>query len=79
MEATGGVVGEGGGGSCALISYVCVCVCVCVCLGKVCRNVGCRGGLLLLAGSWILSGVHQGSLRVRVNGFKKKCAQEDPR
>lgn len=30
-----------------------------------------------LAGSWILSGV-QGSLHVRVNGFKVKCAQGHP-
>lgn len=38
---------------------------------RVCRSWGAGRQL---AGSWILSGVHQSSLCVRVNGFKMKCA-----
>ena len=56
-----GFVGEGRGMSRTLISCVCVCVCVSVFSGLRSAEIWGVRSARQLAGSWILSGVHQGS------------------
>lgn len=73
VEATGGAVG--GGKRSELYSDFAHM--------RLLSRLGCAetrgsGGARRLANSWILSGVHQDSLHVRVNGLKLKCAQGDP-